>query len=387
MPLYKIGNLMLNGHIMKRTAIKAPAVSARPLGELALGRGGEGASERRSRAYKVIREDSSTETTHSFSTKVELCKRSTEEIPLKEFFKLYGEKLQLQLLTSEKGLERTIGEKSINRPALALTGYLKHFASKRLQLLGAGEMSYLKDLSTKKQIAVLEQIAKRKVPCIIISRNLQPTESLQQVCQKYTIALFRTALSSKDFSAQATVLLEDMMAPRATIHGTLMDIRGIGTLLRGKSGIGKSECALALIEKGHSFVSDDAIHLKLISENELLGSASPLNYGFMECRGIGIINVAEMFGIRSVRFEKRIDLVITFIEWEEGAPEERTGLDDRFFQILGYNVPHVEIYVRPGRDMARIVEVATMGHALKKMGYNAPEKFNQQLLNHLTSKQ
>lgn len=337
MSLYKRGQLMLNNYIMKSAAVKAPAVN-------------------------------------------------TEEIPVKEFFKFYGEKLQLQLLTSEKGLERTICEKSINRPALALTGYFKHFSSKGLQLFGAGEMSYLKDLSFKKQMAVLEQIAKRKVPCIIISRNLQPSESLLQVCQKYTIALFRTALSSKDFNAQATVLLEHMMAPRAIIHGTLMDIRGIGTLLRGESGIGKSECAFGLIEKGHSFVSDDVIHLKLISENELVGSAPPLSCGFMECRGIGIINVAEMFGVRSVRFEKRIDLVISFLKWQEGVPEERTGLDDNFFQILGYNVPHVEIYVRPGRDMARIVEVATMGHALKKMGYNAPEKFNQQLLDHLTSR-
>ncbi len=314
-------------------------------------------------------------------------KQSLESVSVKDFYQSCGDLLELKLVECAPGLSRIIKEKSINRPALALTGYLKHFANKRLQLFGAGEMGYLRDLSISMQNNVLTLIAQKGIPCIVVSRNLSPTKSMIDIARQFNIPLFRTPLQSKDFSAQATILLEGMTAPRVALHGTLVDLRGVGTLIRGESGIGKSECALALIERGHSLVADDVVHIRSFAEKTLIGTGSELNRGYMECRGIGIINVAELFGIRAVRLEKEINLVVTFKEWFPGVPEDRTGLDQSYFEILGKEVPHAEIPVRPGRDMARLVEVATMVHALKCVGYNSAHEFNKRLIDYMQNEQ
>ena len=190
-------------------------------------------------------------------------------------------------------------------------------------------------------------------------------------------------MKSKDFTAEATVLLEEFFAPRTTIHGTMMDVHGIGVLLRGSSGMGKSECALALIERAHSLVADDHAHVRLMHETDLVAKSSDLNRGYMECRGIGIINVTELFGIRAIRLEKRIELVVSFIEWEPGMVEERTGLEQNYFEIHNIKVPHVEIPVRPGRDLARLVEVAAMVQALKNIGHDSANTFNNRLIKNM----
>lgn len=314
-------------------------------------------------------------------------KSGLECISVKDFFQTCGDVLKLKLVVSQEGLTKVIKEKSINRPALALAGYFKYFAYKRLQLFGAGEMSYLRDLDELVQQQVLTLMAQKKIPCIVVSRNLSPTKALMDVATKFKIPLFRTPMKSKDFSAEATILLEDMMAPRMSMHGTLIDLQGIGVLIRGESGIGKSECALALIERGHSLVADDHIYIKLLAEKELMGTGSQLNQGYMECRGIGIINVTELFGIHSVRLQKRIDIVITFKEWVPGIDEERTGLDQKKFEILGKQVPHVEIPVRPGRDMSRLVEVAAMVQTLKLVGYDSAKEFNERLIHYMHKKE
>lgn len=312
---------------------------------------------------------------------------SIESISVKEFYESFKNKLKLSLVLPPEGLAKKIKEKSINRPALALTGYFKYFARKRLQLFGAGEMAYLKDLTKKRQEEILLEIAKKNIPCIVISRNLSPPGAMIDVAKRFRIPLLRTPMNSKDFSSEATVLLEEKMAPRTSMHGTLLDIRGIGTILRGKSGVGKSECALALIERGHSLVADDLVYIKLLAEKELMGFGSKLSQGYMECRGIGIINIVEIFGIRAIRPNKRIDLIISFIEWTPGMPEERTGLDQNYYPILDQSISHVEIPVRPGRDMARLVELATMVHALKNMGHDSAKTFNQRLIDHMANKQ
>lgn len=314
-------------------------------------------------------------------------KQGLECVSVKDFYQSCGDLLELKLVECAPGLSKVIREKSINRPALALTGYFKHFANKRLQLFGAGEMGYLRDLSVQMQDYVLTLIAEKGIPCIVVSRNLVPTESMVEVARKFNIPLFRTPMQSKDFSAQATILLEGMMAPRTALHGTLVDLRGVGTLIRGESGIGKSECALALIERGHSLVADDVVHIRSLAEKVLMGTGSELNRGYMECRGIGIINVTELFGIRAVRLEKEIDLVVTFKEWFPGMHEDRTGLDQSYFEILGKQIPHAEIPVRPGRDMARLVEVATMVHSLKRVGYNSADEFNKRLIDFMNKEQ
>lgn len=307
----------------------------------------------------------------------------SEEISVREFFDMFKTILQLELLAGEAGLDRIIYEPSLNRPALAITGYYKNFASKRIQLFGAGEMSYLRDLSEERGEEVLKKMVELDIPCMIISRNLEPTESMLVIAEKHKVALIRTKMKSKEFSSEVLVRLGRLFSPRTTVHGTLIDINGIGTLIRGDSGIGKSECALGLIDHGHSLVADDHVNCVKVNDHIIIGRGNDLNRGYMECRGIGIINVAELFGIRRVRVEKSIDIVVTFIEWKPGVIEERTGLEINYFEILGVDIPHFVIPVRPGRDMARLVEVAAMVQALRQMGHDGAKAFNDRLIAHM----
>ncbi len=310
--------------------------------------------------------------------------KQIEAVSVREFFDSFKESLQMDLVAGEKGLDKTIRERSLNRPALALTGFFKFFAAKRIQLFGAGEMAFLRDQNEKEETRVMTAILERNVPCIIVSRNLAPSKTLKALANKYKTPLIRSSLKSKTFTTDATILLEEKFAPRTHIHGTLVDVKGIGTLICGESGVGKSECALALIERGHSLVADDLTYIKRLSDRGLMGSCSELSRGYMECRGLGIINIAELFGVRSVRLEKRIDLVINFKIWSSGMNEERTGLEETHMEVLGIKVPTVEIPVRPGRDMARLVEVASMVQALKIMGHDSAAKFNERLIAHMT---
>lgn len=306
--------------------------------------------------------------------------KTTDRITVRSFFEKHAKTLELELVAGERGLDRHIGEKSINRPALAMVGYYKYFAAKRLQLFGAGEMAYLRDQQPEEQARIVDEMLQRNIPCIVISRGLAPTRPLREVCESHGVPLFRTSHKSKDFSAEATLLLDEMFAPTTTLHGTLMDIKGVGCLLRGKSGVGKSECALALVERGHSLVADDLTRVRKVGDQEVIGTSDPLNRGYMECRGIGIIDVSKIFGVRSVRLDKRIDLILTFVLWEPGMMEERTGLDHQYLDVLDIPVEHMELPVRPGRDMARLVEVAALVRALKVMGHDSAQEFNERLI-------
>lgn len=306
-----------------------------------------------------------------------------EAVSVREFFDSFKEPLQMEIVAGEAGLDKMIRERSLNRPALALVGFFNFFAAKRIQLFGAGEMAFLREQSKEEEARVMSEILERNVPCIIISRNLAPSKVLKDLANKYKTPLIRSTLKSKTFSTDATLLLEEKFAPRTHIHGTLLDVKGIGTLICGESGVGKSECALALIERGHSLVADDLTYVKRLSDRDLMGSCSELSRGYMECRGLGIINIAELFGIRSVRLEKRIDLIINFKIWSAGMNEERTGLEENHMKILGMKVPLMEIPVRPGRDMARLVEVASMVQALKQMGHDSAVEFNERLIAHM----
>ncbi len=305
-------------------------------------------------------------------------------ITVAHFFQTYREKLKLELLTGENGLHRLIKEGSINRPALALTGFFKYFANKRVQVLGAAEMTYLKTLSTLGQAEIFRQMAQRQVPCLVFTRNYHGTPAMLEVAREARLPVFRTPMITMNFVNLATLCVDNEFAPATTEHSTTLDIKGVGVLLRGSSGVGKSECALALIERGHSLVADDLTVIKLLDERELMATSRPLSRGWMECRGIGIINVAEMFGVKSVRFEKRLDLVVSLQEWTPEVVEERTGLEENYYEILGRKLPHIELFVRPGRDMARLVEVAALTQALKKMGHDPAKEFNDRLIAHMS---
>lgn len=305
-------------------------------------------------------------------------------ISVAHFYETYREKLKMEPVIGEAGLHRMIREGSINRPSLALTGFFKYFANKRIQVLGAAEMTYLKGLSQKDQIEIIDTMVRRyHIPCLVLTRNFQPTHPMLVVAEERKLPIFRTPMITMNWVNLATLCIDNEFAPSTTEHATTLDVKGVGVMLRGTSGVGKSECALALIERGHSLVADDLTVIKLLDERELMASSRELNRGYMECRGLGIINIAEMFGIKSVRIDKRIDLVVSLYEWTPDALEERTGLEENYYEILGLRVPHVELFVRPGRDIARLVEVAALTLALKRMGHDSAKEFNDRLIDHM----
>ena len=306
-------------------------------------------------------------------------------ITVAHFFDTYRDKLKLELLTGPDGLHRLIREGSINRPALALTGFFKYFANKRIQVMGAAEMTYLRTLAPAEQTRILTEMVERQIPCLVLTRNYQPTPSMLAIAVEKKLPIFRTAMITMHWVNLATLCIDNEFAPATTVHATTLEIRGMGVMLRGEAGAGKSECALALIERGHSLVADDLTVVKRIDERDLLASSRPLNRGYMECRGIGIINIAEMFGIHSVRLDKRLDLVVTLREWTPEVVEERTGLEEHFFEILDLKLPHFELFVRPGRDMARLVEVSSMVQALRRMGHDPAQTFNERLIAHMAA--
>jgi HPr kinase/phosphorylase len=310
--------------------------------------------------------------------------RSLHGISVAHFLETYRDKLKLEVVTGADGLHRMIHEGTINRPALALTGFFKYFAHRRVQVLGAAEMTYLKMQPQRAQIEVLQKMVKRGIPCLVLTRNYHPTHSMLAVAQELRLPVLRTPMITMNWINLATLAIDNEFAPQGTEHATTLDVKGVGVMLRGDSGVGKSECALALIERGHSLVADDLTVIKLLDERELMASSRPLNRGYMECRGIGIINVGEMFGVKCVRLDKRIDMVISLKEWTPDVVEERTGLEENFYEILGKRLPHIELYVRPGRDIARLVEVAALTQALKKMGHDPARDFNDRLIAYMS---
>ncbi|MDR1788749.1 MAG: HPr(Ser) kinase/phosphatase, partial [Opitutaceae bacterium] len=300
-------------------------------------------------------------------------------LSVRGFYNTHKDTLKLDLIAGDAGLGNLIREGTVNRPALALTGFFKYFANKRVQVFGSAEVTYLKTLPTETQSRVINEMIDRGIPCIVLTRNYTPPPALLAAARERNLPLFRTPIVTMRWVNIATLRIDDEFAPSRPEHGTMLDVKGMGVLIRGDSGIGKSECALALIERGHAFVADDFTVIKLVGERELIASSPERGRGYMECRGIGIINIADMFGVKSVRAQKRLDMVVSLRAWQPGVIEERTGLDEHFYEIHGLRIPHIEIYVRPGRDIARMVEIAVMVQLLKNMGVNPAQKFNDHL--------
>jgi HPr kinase/phosphorylase len=296
------------------------------------------------------------------------------------FFADHGQKLGLELMGDSEGMGRTISEPTINRPGLAIAGFFRYFAAKRIQVMGHAEISYLKGLPASERSERIRALFAQKIPCIVVARGLPLPVGLLDHAAKAGIPVFQTPLITMKFINAATIALEDDFAPIASEHGSMVDIMGIGVLIRGSSGIGKSECVLGLIERGYSLVSDDITRFKVLEGRHLLGTSKELTRFHMEVRGIGIINVAAVFGAGSVRPEKQLDLVVTLKDWHEMPDIDRIGIDRESYAILDIPTPHVTIPVRPGRDMARLVEVAALDQKLKAMGHDTAREFNERLL-------
>jgi HPr kinase/phosphorylase len=301
-------------------------------------------------------------------------------ITVKRFHQEHGAALQLELLAGKDGLDRIIGEATVNRPGLALAGFTRYFALQRIQVIGAAESAYLKSLPEYERARRYRKLFSYRIPCLVLTRSINPDRELLRAANQSGVPVFKCPLVTKKLINQATLALEMMFAPRGTEIGSMVDILGIGVIIRGESGIGKSECVLELIERGYSLVSDDITRVELIDGKDVVGRSDEMTRNLMEVRGIGIINVAAMFGVKAVRTNKRVDLVVTLKAWAEVKDIDRLGLESQYEKVLGIDVPHITLPVRPGRNLARLVEVAAYHTKMKLAGINPARELNERLI-------
>jgi HPr kinase/phosphorylase len=313
-----------------------------------------------------------------FSYDLILMQRDT--ITVERLYTGEARSLELKLVAGASGLKRIIREPTVNRPGLALAGFTRYFASKRLQVIGNAESCFLRTLTPEERVKRYANLFSFKIPAIVFSRNLQPDKAFLRAAELAHVPIFVTPMITMKFINLATMALEMLFAPRGSELGSMVDILGVGVIIRGESGIGKSESVLALIERGYSLVSDDITRVTLLDGREIIGTSAEVTRNHMEVRGIGIINVASMFGVRSIRSQKGVDLVVTLKAWEEVPNVERIGMEQEFVKILGVEVPHIVIPVRPGRDLARLIEVAAFQIKLKSSGQNPAKELNDRLI-------
>jgi HPr kinase/phosphorylase len=309
-----------------------------------------------------------------------------QSVTVEQFFKEHAAPLQMKPLTEACDLKRIIREPTVNRPGLALSGFTRYFAYKRMQVMGHAEVFYLRELRTEEREARYAYLFAYKIPCVVFSRGLKADKEFLAAAAQTGVPVFSTPLVTMKFINLATLALEMMFAPRGTELGSMVDILGVGAIIRGESGIGKSEAVLALIERGYSLVADDVVKATLMDGREVLCTSAELTRDHMEVRGIGIINVAAMFGVKAIRKEKSLDLIITLKQWDDVKDVDRLGMEQEFVKVLGVDIPHVIIPVRPGRDIARLIEVAAFQIKLRKSGYNAAEELNKRLIAQMSEK-
>jgi HPr kinase/phosphorylase len=309
----------------------------------------------------------------------------SDTVTVERFYKEHSTALELNVVAGKTGLQRIIREPTVNRPGLVLSGFTRYFAKKRLQVIGNAEAYFLKSLPAGERAHRYETFFSYRVPCVVFSRNLHADKLFLKAAEEARVPIFRCPMVTMKFINLATLALEMMFAPRGTEMGSMVDILGVGVIIRGESGIGKSECVLALIERGYSLVADDITKVTLVDGREVVGTSAEVTRDHMEVRGIGIINVAAMFGVKSIRHEKRVDLVITLKSWNEVADVDRLGLEQEYVKILGIDIPHITIPVRPGRDLARLIEVAAFQAKLKSAGYNPAKELNDRLISRMAT--
>ncbi len=286
-----------------------------------------------------------------------------------------AEKMELKNLTQSVELsDKEVAVPDVNRPALQLTGYFDHFDSERVQIIGYVEYTYLQTLSRERKIEIYKQLLSYQVPCVIFSTSIYPDGDFLELATKADIPLLATKKTTSAFMAELIRWMNVKLAPCISIHGVLVDVYGVGVLIMGESGIGKSEAALELIKRGHRLVTDDVVEIRKVSDETLVGSAPDITRHFIELRGIGIVDVKSMFGVQSVRETQNIDLVITLEEWDREREYDRLGLEETYTEFLGNKVVCHSIPIRPGRNLAIIVESAAVNHRQKQMGYNAAQE-------------
>lgn len=300
-------------------------------------------------------------------------------IPVIKLLKESQHRLHLELLTGKEGMDKKISIPRIQKPGLALTGDTSNLHPGRIEILGKAEMRYLESLTQAKRREIFAKICKVDIACIVITRNAEPPKPLKEMCKQSGIPLLRTKLLTSTFINRASRFLDESLTATTSIHGVLLDVFGLGILLVGKSGIGKSECALDLVLRGHRLVADDIVNVRKRPPSTLYGTGSEIIKYHMEIRGLGIINIRDLFGISAVRDRKVIEMVVELAEWNSDFEYDRLGLEERRHTILDVSVPLIQIPVRPGRNISAIIEVATRNHLLKLGGHHSAREFQEKL--------
>lgn len=289
------------------------------------------------------------------------------------------EQFKLELISGEEGVHKLITTSDISRPGLEISGFFNYYPAERIQLLGRSEISFIEELSGIDRQERMELLCNPTTPGIVITRGLDIPTELLVASERHSVPVMRTTMKSTRFSSRLTNYLESRLAPTTAVHGVLVDIFGIGVLITGQSGVGKSETALALIERGHQLVADDCVEIRQEDEDLLVGSAPELLEHLLEIRGLGIINVMTLFGAGAVRPSKKITLTIHLELWDQDRHYDRLGLDEEKMKIIDTEITKLTVPVRPGRNLAVIIEVAAMNFRLKKLGVNAAEQFTERL--------
>jgi HPr kinase/phosphorylase len=294
--------------------------------------------------------------------------------------------LNLHCIGGRKGLSKEISIPDLNRPMGAIMGFYEDFASQRIQLFGRGEVSFLRKLENEGELQSIRQMFNFPIPCCIFTHNLSPHKEFFKIAEEAQCPLLQTDLGTSDFTARLMRILAEIFAPRQSIHGVLVEVFGLGILILGNSGVGKSETALELIHRGHRLVADDVVDIHCVNGNMLMGAGANKIIGHhMEVRGLGIINITHMFGVRAIRNRKEIQLVVNLETWDSSKSYDRLGTDDQVMEFLGVSIPKLEIPVKPGRNIPIIIETAAMNERLKSMGYNAAREFNKNILKWIES--
>ncbi|MCO5044773.1 MAG: HPr(Ser) kinase/phosphatase [Verrucomicrobia bacterium] len=301
-------------------------------------------------------------------------------ITVRQLFEAGREALSLTLDSGADFLDCPIVEEALNRPGLALAGFFHHFAFRRVQVLGLAEYSYLKSLSPEDLTTRLGEMFKRRIPAVVITRGRHTTDEMRQLSVRYRIPIMRTTMITGRFINEATLLISQLTAPSTRVHGTMVDIQGTGVLIEGEPGIGKSEMALTLIQRGHSLVADDITVLRRTSEQVIMASAVEITRYHMEIRGLGIIHVPSLFGIASMRRETALDLIVRLQRPSPEMESDRSGLTPQTRDVLGVRVPLITLPVAAGRDLAHVVEVAALNQKLKHLGHDAAKELDEKLI-------
>ena len=297
------------------------------------------------------------------------------QVSLKKLVEEFG----LQVVFAASNFDSICIEvEDVGRPGIQLVGYFDHFDARRLQVLGNVEMSYLARLPEGEREAVLDALLSRHIPALLIARDLEPDCACLAMARKHNVTLLRSKEPTSTVVSSIIAYLRDGLAPRITRHGVLMEVYGEGILLTGESGMGKSETAVELLKRGHRLIADDAVEIRRISANTLVGTAPAVIRNFVELRGIGIINVANLFGMGAVKADNQIDLVVDIVPWNNHQYYDRLGIEVEYTEILGVKIPKNTIPITPGRNLAIILEVAAMNNRQRKMGYNAAQEFTEQ---------